>query len=96
MYKDKDSSPVSKDILKRTLLMEISETELINFLANDLPQAYIEEVKELDEENFEESPEKDVAQGLDFNTNFRFRAINDKKIVHMSIDIADIGSKQLK
>jgi hypothetical protein len=61
MYKDKDSSPVSKDILKRTLLMEISETELINFLANDLPQAYIEEVKELDEENFEESPEKDVA-----------------------------------
>lgn len=76
MYKDKDSSPVSKDILKRTLLMEISESELIQFLANDQPYNYIEEVKELDEENFDESPDKDSEYDLSLTVVLEPRVIN--------------------
>ena len=52
-YKDKRTGTMSKDVLKRTLLMEIDEGELLEFLNEPegvSASVAIEEVKELVEE----------------------------------------------
>jgi len=54
----KENKGTSKEVLKRTLLMEILEEELVEFLAPEKTRVCIEEVKEVDEDKFEESPLK--------------------------------------
>ena len=61
MYKDRKTGTVSKEVLKQTLLMEIDENKLLEFLTlDDTPgtsNMAIEEVKELigeEEETFDE------------------------------------------
>ena len=66
-YHDKATGAMKMDVLQRTLLMEIDELELLDFLKEDDPfskSVAIEEVKELvDEENhYEDTPDKDLAQ----------------------------------
>ena len=58
-YKDRKTGSMSKEILKKTLLMEIDENELLNFLTFDdslvAKSIAFEEVKELVyEENYHE------------------------------------------
>lgn len=58
---------MNKNVLQRTLLMEIDEQELLDFLKEDDPfskSVAIEEVKELVEEenHYEDTPDKNVVQ----------------------------------